>query len=174
MEELSSPSSSRLTRSSTALASAARAASRGSPVMTCVPARASAHLPHIDEMTDERSGCGHLRRDQMSAALEALTTLEIAVRGRGGALAGLELVGVHAQAHRAAGLAPFEAGGEEDLVETFFLGLLLHQAGAGDDHGIVERAGDRLTLDDLGDGAQILDAAIGAGTDPDHVERDLG
>ena len=33
---------------------------------------------------------------------------------------------------------------------------------------------DLAALDDLGDRAQILDAAIGAGADPDHVERDVG
>ena len=107
----------------------------------------------------------------MRAALEALTALEIAVRGRGAALAGLELVGVHGEAHRAAGLAPLEAGGEEDLVQPFGLGLLLHQARARHDHGVVELVGDLLAFDDLGDRAQILDAAIGAGADEDTVER---
>ena len=48
---------------------------------------------------------------------------------------GLEPVGVHGEAHRAARLAPLEAGGDEDLVEALGLGLLLHQAGARHDHG---------------------------------------
>ena len=43
---------------------------------------------------------------------------------------------VHGEAHRAARLAPFEAGGEEDLVEALGLGLLLHQARARHDHGV--------------------------------------
>ena len=40
----------------------------------------------------------------------ALPALEVAIRGRGAALARLEPVGVHAEAHRAARLAPLEAG----------------------------------------------------------------
>ncbi len=35
-------------------------------------------------------------------------------------------------------------------------------------------ASDLLAVDDLGDGAQILDAAIGAGADEDALERDIG
>ena len=50
------------------------------------------------------------------------------VRGRSTALARPELVGIHAEAHGAAGLAPVEAGFHEDLVEPFGLGLFLHQA----------------------------------------------
>ena len=41
---------------------------------------------------------------------------------------GRKLIGVHAEAHRAARLAPIEAGVLEDRVEAFGLGLLLHQA----------------------------------------------
>ena len=64
----------------------------------------------------EGGGSGHFRRHQMGAAPVALAALEIAVGGGGAALAGLQLVGIHAKAHGAAGLAPFEAGGREDLV----------------------------------------------------------
>src|SRR3954471_5205248 len=66
----------------------------------------------------------------MGAPAATLAALEVAVRGRGAALARLEPVGVHGQAHRAALDAPFEAGLEEDLVETLLLGLGLHQARA--------------------------------------------
>ena len=52
----------------------------------------------------------------MGASAPALATLEVPVGGRGRALAGSELVGVHGQAHRAAGLAPVETGGGEDAV----------------------------------------------------------
>ena len=37
-----------------------------------------------------------------------------------------ELVAVHGDAHRAAGLAPFGTGGPEHLVEPLALGLALH------------------------------------------------
>ena len=55
-----------------------------------------------------------------------LPSLEIAVRGRGATLARLEPVVVHGHAHRAAGIAPFEAGVEEDAVEPLRLGLHAH------------------------------------------------
>ena len=67
--------------------------------------------------------CG---RDEVRAPAAALAALEVAVGGRGAALARLQDVRVHAQAHRAAGLAPVEAGGAEDLVEALRLGLRLH------------------------------------------------
>jgi hypothetical protein len=40
---------------------------------------------------------------------------------RNAVLAGLQLVAVHGDAHGAAGLAPFGAGGHEDLVEALRL-----------------------------------------------------
>src|SRR6202035_868791 len=85
-------------------------------------------LPHVDEMPRNRRGGSHGRRDEMGAALVALAALEVAVRGRGAALAGIELVGVHGEAHRAAGLTPFEAGLDEDLVDAFGFGPLFYPA----------------------------------------------
>jgi 3-isopropylmalate/(R)-2-methylmalate dehydratase large subunit len=79
-----------------------------------------------------RQGAGgrtHLVSPKMAAAAAApLATLEVAVRGRGAALAGLQPIGVHGEAHRAALDAPFEAGFPEDPVQAFLLGLGLHQA----------------------------------------------
>ena len=43
-----------------------------------------------------------------------------------------EPVGVHAQAHRAAGLPPLEPGVEKQAIEPLLLGLQLHQAATGD------------------------------------------
>ena len=50
-------------------------------------------------MPRQRGSRGHGRADEMGAPAFALAALEVAVAGRGAALAGLELVGVHAQAH---------------------------------------------------------------------------
>src|SRR5258708_26334165 len=61
-------------------------------------------LPHVDEVPGDGGGGGHGRRDEMGAALVALAAFEIAVRGRGAALARIELVGIHGEAHRAARL----------------------------------------------------------------------
>src|SRR5688572_2536429 len=79
-------------------------------------ARARQRAPHGGRGGDER-------RDQVRAAALALTAFEVAVAGRGAALPGCELIGVHAEAHRAAGEAPLRAEVGEDLVETLCLGL---------------------------------------------------
>src|SRR5436853_467462 len=52
-------------------------------------------------MPGHRRRGGHRGAHQMRSAALALAALEVAVRGRGAALAGLELVGVHGEAHRA-------------------------------------------------------------------------
>src|SRR5258706_11957354 len=91
-------------------------------------------LPDIDEMPGNCRRRRHCRRHQVGAAFKSLAALEIAVRGRGAALFRLELVGVHRKAHRAARLAPLEAGLDENLVEALGFRLLLHNARARYDH----------------------------------------
>src|SRR5690242_21132989 len=95
------------------------------------PTPSSRHLlavpiADIDEVPLDRRGRRHLRADQVCPAAAALAPLEITVRGGRAALAGLQDVRVHSEAHRAAGAAPVEAGGAEHLVETLGLGLRLH------------------------------------------------
>ncbi len=97
---------------------------------------------------------------------------KLRLAGGGAALAGLEDVGVHAEAHAAAGLAPLEAGGLEDLVEAFFFGLALDGLRAGDDHG-ADFGGDVVAFDDGGGGAEVFDAAVGAGAEEDGVDLDV-
>src|SRR5262249_3531770 len=113
-------------------------------------------------------GC-HGGGDEVRAAAFALAAFEIAVAGAGTALAGLELVGIHRQAHAAAGFTPVEAGFFEDAIEAFLLGLLFHLAAAGNDHGI-DRARDAVAFDDGGGGAEIADPSVGTGTDEDAVD----
>src|SRR5476649_2800143 len=84
-------------------------------------------LAHVGEVAGDGGGSRHRRAHQMGAHAAALTADEIAVRGRGDALSGHAHVAVDGDAHRAAWLAPFEAGVDEDLVETLVLGLLLDQ-----------------------------------------------
>src|SRR5437763_11197833 len=69
-----------------------------------VPLRPRVELAHVHQVTRDRGGRGHLRADQMRAPALALPPLEVAVGGRGAALLRLEDVGVHSQAHRAAGV----------------------------------------------------------------------
>ena len=85
----------------------------------------------------------------MRASALALPSLEVAVGRRRAALAWRELVGVHAQAHRAAGLPPLGAGRGEDRVEALLLGLLAHPHRTRDDEH-PHAVGDLASLDDFG------------------------
>src|SRR5260370_3672840 len=103
----------------------------------------------VDEMACYGGGCGHKRADQVRAAVFALAALEIAVGGAGAAFVGRQDVGVHADAHAAAGIAPLEAGGGENFGQAFFFGLRLGAARARDDQGLLKSPGDVLVLDQL-------------------------
>src|SRR3954463_4522738 len=72
------------------------------PVIVSMAFIGSAPVADVDEVALDGGAPGHLRADEVGAPAAALASLEVAVRGRGAALAGLEDVGVHAQAHRAA------------------------------------------------------------------------
>src|SRR6187551_835905 len=133
----------------------------------------SAPIPDVDKMALDCGSGRHPRTDQMGTPTLALTTLEIAVRGRGAALSLDQSVGVHSKAHRAARLAPLEASGAEDLVQALFLRGCLDLLRPGHDHrpyGV----GDATPLDDRGRLAQILDPGVGAGADEDALGPDLG
>src|SRR5690606_30105538 len=80
---------------------------------------ASFPLAHIDKMSGDGCGRSHRRRHEMRAPAIALPAFEVAVRRRGAAFARCQLVWIHGKTHRAAGLAPVEARGLEDLVEAF-------------------------------------------------------
>src|ERR1700682_3893014 len=113
------------------------------------------------------------RTDQMRASTGALAALEVAVRRRRAALAWLESVVVHRQAHRAAGLAPLETGGRENAIEAFALGLRLHRAGPGDDHRQHHVVGLVTALHHRRGGTQVLDARIGARADEHLVDANV-
>src|SRR2546428_14041447 len=101
----------------------------------------------------------------MRPPARALAALEVAVGGRGATLAGREPVRIHAEAHRAAGLAPLEAGIAEDAVEALALGLLLHQARARHDQRELDVGGAGLAFYRRGAGAPCLQARVGGGAD---------
>src|ERR1700716_57132 len=99
----------------------------------CRPARAAATslrarrrsspIPHVYEVARDRRRGGHLRGYEVGPAAAPLTSLEVSVGGRRAALPGLEEVGIHAQAHRAARGPPVEARLAEDAIQA--LGLCL-------------------------------------------------
>mmetsp|Transcript_63643 Transcript_63643/g.164250 ORF Transcript_63643/g.164250 Transcript_63643/m.164250 type:complete len:413 (+) Transcript_63643:202-1440(+) len=127
---------------------------------------------HVAEPPGDSSGCCHGGADQVRPALKALPTLEVPVGGRGAALLGRELIGVHAQAHGAACLTPLEPCLDEDLVQAFRLCLLLHQAGTGDNVGQRDVVSYLPALSDLGGLPQVFDTGVGARADEDLVHLD--
>src|ERR1700740_123993 len=115
-------------------------------------------------MAFDRRRRRHLGRDEVRPGAAALAALEVAVRGRGDALARRGKVRVHAQAHRAPGPAPVEAARPEDLIQALFLALRLALLRTGDDHR-VDPVGALAPVDALGRPPQIADARVGAGAD---------
>ena len=68
--------------------------------------------------------------------------------------------------------APVGAGFSEDFVEPFGFGELLDHGGGGHDHH-ADRVGDFMAFHDVGCGAQVFDAGIGAGAEEDRVDFDV-
>src|SRR3954451_16124715 len=116
------------------------------------------------EGTGDRGRGGDERRDQVRPPALALPALEVAVRGGRAALARRELVGIHAEAHRATRLAPVGAGRGEDRIESLGLSLLAYPHRAGD-HQQPHAVRDLVALEDLGRGAEVLDPAVRARAD---------
>src|SRR6266571_4092730 len=84
----------------------ARSSGATRPLRTVNFSIALAPAADVDEVSGD-GGCGrHRGADQVRAPAFALPAFEVAVRSRGAALAAAEAVGVHAEAHRAARLAP--------------------------------------------------------------------
>jgi hypothetical protein len=67
------------------------------------------------------------------------------------------LVWIHSKAHRATWFAPFEAGGEENLIESLLLGLAFHAVRSRYDECAHSRR-DVLSLRDRCRGAKVFDA----------------
>ena len=86
------------------------------------------------------------------------------------ALARLAAVAVAAGAHRAAGLAPEEAGVAEHPVEARGLRLALHRRGARHHHGD-HAFGDLAPAHDVGGDLQVRQARVGAGADEHAIDR---
>src|SRR5579863_7094383 len=105
----------------------------------------------------------------MRARALALPAAEVAVGGRGAAFSRRDQVAVDADAHRAAGLAPFETGIAEDAVEPLLLRPVLDQRGAGGDQpgDLAPSTGEHGCRR-----PQVLDAGVGARADEHAINRD--
>src|SRR3546814_5059150 len=97
---------------------------------------------------------------QMRPSAPPLPILEIAVRCRPTAFAGLQPVGVHADAHRASGLAPVEPRGAQYGVDALRLRLSLDQPRTGDDHRAAVRR-DATAAPAVGADTQNREPAVG-------------
>ncbi len=106
----------------------------------------------------------------MGAAAFALASFEIAIGSAGAAFADGQHVVVHADAHAAACVAPLETCVGENFVEAFGFGLMLYDAGAGDDEGSLDIFRDVFSGDNFCGGAEIGDARVGAGADENAVD----
>src|SRR5213082_1434441 len=100
----------------------------------------------------------------MRSLTATLPTLEVAVRRRCAALPRRERVGVHPQAHRAAGVAPLRTGLGEDAVQALLLGLLLHEHRSRYDENSHARC-DAATTQHLCGRAQVFHPAVRAGAE---------
>src|SRR5690242_13632598 len=108
-------------------------------------------------MAGDGGGSGHDRADEMRAAVAALAAFKIAIRGAGAALVRRQDVGVHADAHAAAGVAPLEARLRENFVEAFLFGGCANAARTGNDERLLDIFRDVLSGDELRGGAQIVE-----------------
>src|SRR5258706_4625289 len=89
--------------------------------------RSAGQLAHVSQPACDRGRGRHRRADEMRAGVAALASLEVAVRGRGTALAWRNAVRVHAEAHGTAGLAPLKTRCDEDPVQPLGFGLLFDE-----------------------------------------------
>src|ERR1022692_1543733 len=100
----------------------------------------------------------------MGASTTPLAALEVAIARAGASLAGLEDVGVHAEAHRAARIAPVRSRTREDRVQALRFGLHLHLGGSRH-HEDAKTVMDAPTLEHRRGRAKVLDPAVGARAD---------
>ena len=124
----------------------------------------------VGDDAGDRAGGRRQRRRQEGPAALALAALEVAVAGADRVLPGAELVAVHRDAHRAAGLAPLGAGRLEDLREALALGLALHLVRARDDHQAHPILGDVAILEHARGEPQVADPAVRAAPDEDDID----
>src|SRR4249919_4124174 len=108
----------------------------------------------------------------MRAPAASLTPLEVAVRRGRAALAGSQDVGVHPEAHRAAGTTPFETRTLEHTVEPLLLGLPLHLRRPRHHHR-ADGLADAPSVHDRSGCPQVLDPRVRAGADEDTIDPDV-
>src|ERR1700730_15840602 len=92
--------------------------------MRCAVSVASEQLTRVRDAAFDRTGGGRQRTDQQRSRSFSLTTFKIAIAGADRIMPGGDCVAIHAQTHRAAGLAPVSACRLESLCQSRRLGLI--------------------------------------------------
>src|SRR5271166_6627085 len=124
-------------------------------------------------MASDCGGGSHHRTDEMRAAVATLAAFKIAIGGAGAAFLGRKDVFVHADAHAAARVTPFETGGGENFVEALGFGFGFNAARAGNDEGLLDVFGEVLAGHNVSCCAQVIDTGVGATPDEDAVDRNV-
>ena len=118
-------------------------------------------------------GGGHFRADQMGAPAFALASFKVTVRCRRATFFVAQFVGVHGQAHTAAGVAPLGARFNKDAVEPLFFTLVTNGFRARN-HQHANAFGDLLALDVLRGFAKVFNTTVGAAADKYGFDLDVG
>src|SRR5512135_3157676 len=146
---------------------AADAASNDELYVSC--RRLRQKLAWIGNVPRDRRCRSDERTRQHRAHARTLPALEIAVARADDELARLADVAVHAQAHRAAGFAPFGAGGAEDFVQAFAFGVALDLLGARhDEHAHLRR--NLVSAQHVGRRTQVRQARVRATAEEHDVD----
>src|SRR5262249_23215657 len=140
-------------------------------VKLCIRSILIAPVADIDKTPRDSSGSGHGGAPQVGASACALPAFKVAIAGGKAAPTRFEPVRVHAQAHGAAGLAPFEAGVGKDAVQAFLFCGVLHLLRSRHDHRL-HAAGNPIALHHASRAANVLQTSIGARADKHAVDGD--
>ena len=110
----------------------------------------------------------------MGSAAKPLTTFKISVGSGCATFTGLKAVSIHRKAHGATRITPFETGLLKNLIKAFRFCLLFDETRAWNHHREFDRGGHLPAFGHLSRRSKIFDPTIGARTDEDFVELNVG
>ena len=98
----------------------------------------------------------------MGSAAATLPTPKVAIGSAGATFSRRKDIWIHAEAHAAAALSPFETSRFEDIVDTFLFCLAFDCLGTRNDHRTYGLSY-VVATDNSGGSAEIFDTGVGAG-----------
>src|SRR5450755_1607371 len=129
-------------------------------------------VANVGKVTSDGRCRRHHRADQMSSPTASLPTFKISIAGGGAALSRLQNVRIHAQAHRASRLPPFEPGILKNAMQPFPLGHALHRLRTRNHHCPNFRT-HVMSLSHARRGSQIFNPRIRARSNEHAVDPDV-